>query len=308
MPRSTAANPRAVTFTENIHSNRLNYQPSRPRRLDLFDDSDSDSDDDIPAAPEPVVPPAPADHVLPIIAPLIVDPVPHVPVLVPVAPGIDVPVQPFDMILGTDEDDEAGWSDNDAPIIPIAESHNVLPPPHTPPGSDYVPTDEDEDTPPASPPAGPRPPSTGRPVRESAIKSGNFNYSGLARTISTVTANAKRRFTAFTARVVPRTSQIGTPILNTAPTSATMLVPNIEPRTYKQAMSSSQSAQWQEAMEAELLSITTLKVFDSIPLPSYTRAIPFKWEQKINWSLWGSDTQQSQISGLRLHGEERCRR
>jgi hypothetical protein len=98
-PRSTAANPRAVISTENIHEDILSYHQSRPRRLDLFEDSDSDSDsdsdDDVPALAEPVDPPALAVHVPPILAPLIVAPVPHVPVFVPVAPVIDVPVEPF---------------------------------------------------------------------------------------------------------------------------------------------------------------------------------------------------------------------
>jgi hypothetical protein len=192
----------------------------------MFEDSDSDSasDDDVPALAEPVVPPAPAVPVSPIIAPLIVAPVPHVRVLVRVALVNDVPVEPFHMIPDADEEDEAGWSGDDAPLIPISESHNVLPPPQPPPGSDFMPMEDAEDTPPASPPAGVPPPSTGRPVRESARILGTFKYSGLARIISTVRANAKRRYTAFTARVVPRTSQIGTPILNTEPNPAKVTV------------------------------------------------------------------------------------
>ena len=111
MPRSPAARPRVI-YTENIHEDRLSYRQSRPKRFDMFGDSDSDSasDDDVPALAEPVVPPAPAVPVPPIIAPLIVAPVPHVPVLVPAAPVIEVPVEPFHMIPDADEEDDAGWS------------------------------------------------------------------------------------------------------------------------------------------------------------------------------------------------------
>jgi hypothetical protein len=55
-------------------------------------------------------------------------------------------------------------------------------------------------------------------------------------------------------------------------------------------MSFAQSTLWQEAMEAELLSITTLQVFDSLPLPPYTRAIPVKWIYKIKTGICGEVT------------------
>jgi hypothetical protein len=55
-------------------------------------------------------------------------------------------------------------------------------------------------------------------------------------------------------------------------------------------MSYVQSSLWQEAMEAELLSVTTLQVFDSLPLPPYTRAIPVKWVYKIKTGLSGEVT------------------
>jgi hypothetical protein len=61
VPRSPVAKPR-VTFTENMHEDRLKYHQSRPKRFDMFEDSDSESasDDDTPPLAEPVVPPAPA--------------------------------------------------------------------------------------------------------------------------------------------------------------------------------------------------------------------------------------------------------
>jgi hypothetical protein len=73
---------KSVSFTENLTTDRLIYK-SRPKQLDMFSDSESDSgsDDGIPALIEPisVVPPLVA---LALVAPVPV-PVPVAPVPVP---------------------------------------------------------------------------------------------------------------------------------------------------------------------------------------------------------------------------------
>jgi hypothetical protein len=115
-------------------------------------------------------------------------------------------------------------------------------------------------------------------------------FFGVARTINTLTNSAIRKFTAFTAHVAPLTTHIGTPILNPAPPSASNPVHILEPHSYKQAMSSPQASLWKAAMDAELESITTLNVFESLLLPPCTRAILVKCVYKIETGLSGEVT------------------
>jgi hypothetical protein len=202
--------PRSVSFSENIHTDNILYK-NRFKVLDMFDsDSDSDSDDGMP-----VVDPVPS--VSPPVAPVSVS--------APVASAPDVhnppAVQwPLDFDNDPVSEDPPFWSDDEPVHIDPSEALNVLYPPPSPTGSDYVldirndesATQDTQDPPPASQSGGPPPVNpTGRPVRNSAIRSGKYDF-GLARTINTLTNSAIRKFSAFTAHVALVTTQIGTPI------------------------------------------------------------------------------------------------
>jgi hypothetical protein len=207
---------------------------SRKMQLDIFSDSefDSESEDDMapPIEPAPAVPPP----VAPALVARVHSPIASAPVSV---------LTPLDFDNDPDSDAESYWSDCEPVHIDPSEGIYVLPPPPSPTGSDFDIRDEEpalQDTPPASPTFGPPPvtPSC-RPVRNSEVRNVPYHF-GLARTINTLTNSAVRKFSAFTAYVAPMTTHIGTHLLTPAPHYASNPFPTYEPQTYKKAMSSPQ--------------------------------------------------------------------
>jgi hypothetical protein len=57
-------------------------------------------------------------------------------------------------------------------------------------------------------------------------------------------------------------------------------------------MASPQASLWKAAMAEELESITILKVFESLPIPPYTRAVPVKCVYKVKLGLYGEVTRK----------------
>jgi hypothetical protein len=186
-----------------------------------------------------------------------------------------------------DSDSDSYWSDLEPEHIDPSEAINILTPPSFPTGSDFDPRDEEPavlDTPPAFPT--PRPPPvtpTSRPVRSSAKVYPYFF--GLASAIDTLKSLDTALLTAAAGLSAlappPPTKQIGTHLPTPTPHSATALPTIAEHLSYKKALASPQASQCQAAMAAAVQSLTTLNVFESLPLPPFQRAIPVKWVFKL---------------------------
>ena len=61
-----------------------------------------------------------------------------------------------------------------------------------------------------------------------------------------------------------------------------------EPRTYQEAISSPQAAQWQEAMEEEYRALELNQTFEIVQLPRGRKALPGKWVYKLKLAPDGS--------------------
>jgi hypothetical protein len=140
----------------------------------------------------------------------------------------------------------------------------------SPTGSGYNPKDDEPvlDTPPASPITGPPPQtSTGRPVRTSA-KTSAYKYSYLATLCDSIKEATTTALSAL--------SQIGTLLPSSTVDTPTAITNIVDPQSYKKALASPRAPQWQAAMDDEMKSLTDLSVFESAPLPPFTKAIPVK--------------------------------
>jgi hypothetical protein len=76
-------------------------------------------------------------------------------------------------------------------------------------------------------------------------------------------------------------TQRGTLLPSPTSHTATALTNIAEPQSFKKALSSPQASQWQVEVDDEVQPLTTLSVFESLPLPPFHRAIRFKWVFKL---------------------------
>lgn len=80
-----------------------------------------------------------------------------------------------------------------------------------------------------------------------------------------------------------------------------------DPTSYEEAMSSSHSSKWLEAMEDEMKSMSSNEVWDLEEIPKGAKTVGCKWVYKPNMTLQEYRKIQSMIRGKRIYTKRRNR-